>query len=126
MPSTISADLCAWLDWYRSMGADELIGDHPIDRTQPAPSSSGGRAGESRLERPAPRGAAAPLLPPVSERPEFQSASSVAASAREIAAACHDLAMLEAAVGAFDGCALKETALSLCFADGGPDAEVML
>ena len=34
--------------------------------------------------------------------------------------------MLEAAVGAFDGCALKETALNLCFADGGPDAEVML
>jgi DNA polymerase len=34
--------------------------------------------------------------------------------------------MLEAAVGAFDGCALKETALNLCFADGGSDAEVML
>ena len=34
--------------------------------------------------------------------------------------------MLEAAAGEFDGCALRETALNLCFADGGPDAEVML
>jgi uracil-DNA glycosylase family 4 len=128
MSSTISADLCAWLDWYRSMGADEPIGDHPIDRTQPARSPLGGRADVSRSERPAPYagGAAAPLLPRVSDHPELQSASSAAASAREIAAACHDLAMLEAAAGAFDGCALKETALSLCFADGGPDAEVML
>src|SRR5262245_48819840 len=108
MPSTPSADLCVWLDWYRSMGADELIGDHPRDRTQPAPIPPGGRAEGSRSERPAPYagGAAAPLLPRVSARPELQSASSAAASAREIAAACHDLAMLEAAVGAFDGCAL--------------------
>ena len=128
MASTASADLRAWLDWYRSMGVDELIGDRPIDRTQPAPSRSGGRAEGSRSERPAPsaRVAAAPLLPRATDRPELQSASSAAASAREIAAACLDLAMLEAAVGAFDGCALRETALNLCFADGGPDAEVML
>ncbi len=128
MSSTLSADLCAWLDWYRSMGADELIGDHPIDRTQLAPSTAGGSADVSPSGGPAPsaRGSAAPLLPRGSAPPELQSASSAAASAREIAAACHDLAMLEAAVGAFDGCALKETALNLCFADGGPDAEVML
>jgi uracil-DNA glycosylase len=126
MASTTSADLSAWLDWYRSMGADGLIGDHPIDRTQPMPRPSGGRADVSRTEGSAPSARAAPLLPHGSARPELQSATSAAASAREIAAACHDLAMLEAAVGTFDGCALKETALNLCFADGGPDAEVML
>jgi uracil-DNA glycosylase len=128
MASTASADLTAWLDWYRSMGADELVGNHPIDRTQRAPRPSGTRTDGSRSEPPAPlaRTIAAPLLPRGSGRPELQSASSAAASAREIAAACHDLLILEAAVGAFDGCALRETALNLCFADGGPDAEVML
>jgi DNA polymerase len=127
MSSTASADLRAWLDWYRSVGADELIGDHPVDRTQPAPRPSEGPAVESRSERPAPQArTAALLLPRTTDRPGLQSASSAAASAREIAAVCADLAMLEAAVGAFDGCALKETALNLCFADGGPDAEVML
>jgi uracil-DNA glycosylase family 4 len=128
MASTASADLTAWLDWYRSMGADELVGDHPVDRTQRAPRPSGPRTDGSRSGPRAPlaRTVAAPLLPRGSDRPELQSASSAAASAREIAAACHDLVMLEAAVGAFDGCALRETALNLCFADGGPDAEVML
>jgi uracil-DNA glycosylase len=124
MASTASADLSAWLDWYRSMGVDELVGDRPIDRTQPAPRPSDTRTDGARSERAAPL--AAPLLPRGSDRPELQSASSAAASAREIAAACHDLVMLEAAVGVFDGCALRETALNLCFADGGPDAEVML
>ena len=73
----------------------------------------------------------APPAPPAQPRapaqpPLLRSAGSAAASAREIAAACHDLAALEAAVAEFDGCALRETALNLCFADGGPDAEVML
>jgi uracil-DNA glycosylase family 4 len=131
MSSTASSKLCAWLDWYRSMGVDEVIGDCPIDRTEPARSSSGGTADVSPIGRAAPptsyaRGTTAPLLARAPHRPEFPSASSAAASAREIAAACHDLAALEAAVGAFDGCALKETAISLCFADGGPHAEVML
>jgi DNA polymerase len=107
------------------MGVDELIGDHPIDRTAPSPSVR--PADGSRSERPAPERPAEAALPPrPPARPELQSASSTAASAREIAASCRDLAMLEAAVGAFDGCALKETALNLCFADGGSDAEVML
>jgi uracil-DNA glycosylase len=110
------------------MGVDELIGDHPIDRTQRAPRPSSTRTDGSRSEPPAPlaRTVAAPLLRRGSDRPELQSASSAAASAREIAVACHDLVMLELAVGAFDGCALRETALKLCFADGGADAEVML
>ena len=50
----------------------------------------------------------------------------MAQSAREIAAACTSLAELEAALAAFDGCGLKETALSLCFADGNPEARLML
>jgi DNA polymerase len=50
----------------------------------------------------------------------------VAQSAREFAAACTSLAELEAALAAFDGCGLKETALNLCFADGSPEARLML
>jgi DNA polymerase len=48
------------------------------------------------------------------------------ASARERAAACGSLAELQAALAGFDDCALKETALNLCFADGNPEAQVML
>jgi DNA polymerase len=56
----------------------------------------------------------------------LQSATAVAQSAREIAAGCSSLAELEAALAGFDGCGLKETALNLCFADGNPEARLML
>jgi uracil-DNA glycosylase family 4 len=132
MSCPASPELRAWLDWYRSMGVDEVIGDHPVDRAQSAEIPSARRADPAVSGRPTlsapPAGAATP--PPVpraaAHRPVLQSAGSAVASAREIAAACHDLAALEAAVGTFDGCTLRETALNLCFADGSPGAEVML
>ena len=130
MPSIPPTHLRAWLDWYHAMGVDEMIGERPIDRLLPAQTASGGRGAAARTERPRPAPAVAGPGSPARRAPVqghlLQSAGSVAASAREIAAACHDLAALEAAVGDFDGCALRETALNLCFADGSPDAEVML
>jgi uracil-DNA glycosylase len=124
--------LCAWLNWYQAMGVDEWVGERPIDRLQPAQADRQRRDDLSRPAGPAARapGSDGAGLRPVPGTPApsllLRSPGSAAASAREIAAGCHDLAALEAAVGAFDGCALKETAQSLCFADGGPQAEVML
>jgi uracil-DNA glycosylase len=130
MPALSSVQLRAWLDWYEAMGVVDLLGEEPVDRLQPAPTGPRGRDDMSALPhaplpttaeaatRPAPRAPAERLL--------LQSAGSAAASARETAGACHDLAALEAAVATFDGCALRETALNLCFADGGREAEVML
>jgi uracil-DNA glycosylase len=113
MPATPDV-ISAWLDWYRDMGADEAIGDHPRDRFAPL----------------APASPAVPPLPPrrAMEPPPALALAPAAAeqSAREIAAACASLPELEAALAAFDGCALKETAISLCFADGSAAAEVML
>jgi uracil-DNA glycosylase family 4 len=47
-------------------------------------------------------------------------------TARSVAMACLSLAELEAALERFDGCPLKQTATRLCFADGSPDARLML
>jgi uracil-DNA glycosylase len=132
MSCTASPELRAWLDWYRSMGVDEAIGEYAIDRTQPAEIPSGRRADVAASGHPGPTapsvgGATPPIVAPAAtHRPVLQSPGNAVASAREIAAACHDLAALEAAAGAFDGCTLRETALNLCFADGSPHAEVML
>jgi uracil-DNA glycosylase len=126
MSSTAAPERRAWLDWYRLMGVDEVVGECPVDRLA-APAPAGVRATAARTGPPAP--------PPTTGLPGrrapaaahlLQSAGSAAASAREIAAVCNDLAALEAAVREFDGCALRETALRCCFADGSPDAEVML
>jgi DNA polymerase len=129
MSSTAAPELRAWLDWYRLMGVDETIGDRPIDRLAPAGDGGRGTAaatGQPSLSPAAGGGAGRSGWRASAEAHPLQSAGSAAVSAREIAAGCHDLAALEAAARDFDGCALRETALHCCFADGGPEAEVML
>ena len=132
-----AAALRGWLEWYREMGAVALVGEQPANRF--ASQAAAAQALEPRRAGP---GAAVPparhdppiAAPPVRRTartqaaggPVLQSAAAVAQSAREIAAACASLAELEAALAAFDGCGLKETALSLCFADGNPAARLML
>ena len=104
--------LQALLAWYEAMGADEAIGEAPLDCfasvTQPL--------------------AAAPLAP---ERMSLgtrvapsPSPSGGASAARSSEAAT--LAELEAMVAGFDGCPLKRTAKSLCFARGSEKARIML
>jgi uracil-DNA glycosylase len=124
MSTTAAPELRAWLDWYRVMGVDDAIGEHPVDRLAPR---GGGGAPAAHPAAPEVRltGGSTPERAPAHGH-LLQSPGSAVASAREIAAACHDLAALEAAAGAFDGCALRETALHCCFADGSSDAEVML
>ncbi|MGE4221287.1 MAG: uracil-DNA glycosylase family protein, partial [Alphaproteobacteria bacterium] len=58
--------------------------------------------------------------------PDLLAPSEGAGEAREIAAAAMTLDDLKARLEAFDGCALKFTATNTVFADGNPDAPVML
>jgi DNA polymerase len=137
MDVNAAAALRGWLEWYRDMGAAALVGNHPADRFRsqaaaaPAPAprraSPGAAVAPARHDPPvaAPPARRAARAQPAGE-PVLQSAAAVAQSARETAAACASLADLEAALAAFDGCGLKETALSLCFADGNPAARLML
>jgi DNA polymerase len=96
------------LRWYVAMGADEAIGERPTDRLA-APAAVPSTAVPA-MPRPA---VAAPSAP-------------AAAGARQLAAAATSLAELEAAVRAFDGCALKLTATNTVFADGASEAELMV
>jgi DNA polymerase len=107
----------AALDWMVAMGADEPIGEAPIDRRRaarppPEPASPPGPAGASATRREP--GPDAPLAP-----------AQGAADAREAAAAATDLDSLRAALERFDGCALKQTATNLVMARGNPQAPVM-
>jgi uracil-DNA glycosylase family 4 len=139
MDVTAAAALRDWLEWYRDMGAAALVGEQPTDRFGSERETASGQPEPRRASRPTapasrPDRPVAALAPPVSRAgparpaggPVLQTAAAVAQSAREIAAACTSLAELEAALAAFDGCGLRETALSLCFADGNPKARLML
>jgi len=98
------------LRWYVAMGADEAIAERPIDRLAPAAAA--------RAQPPA----------PATLRPAIAAATpgSAATGARQLAAAATSLAELEAAVRAFDGCALKRTATNTVFADGASGAALMV
>jgi len=102
----------ALLDWYRAMGVDEAVGEVPFDsfaasQAKPAPR----RAPEVKMAASPPRAA------PRAARP---------ISTRGIGAEISTLTELEALVAGFEGCSLRRTAKSLCFARGSASARIML
>jgi uracil-DNA glycosylase family 4 len=101
------------LRWQIEAGADEAIGDVPIDRFAAAPAVG-------PVEAPIPRAppAAAPITPKAAVAPAIPRPAEM--TARAIAAACGTLAELEAAVRGFEGCGLRRTATNTVFADGDP------
>ncbi len=101
------------LEWYIESGADEAIGEAPRNRFEDS-------AAEERAPPPAPP-AAAPALPPK----RAAAMPPAARSALEIAASCGTIDELVAAIRAFDGCALKETATNTVIYDGNPGARVL-
>jgi DNA polymerase len=110
----------AALDWMVAMGADEAIGEEPIDRRKTA------RPTPEPAPAPGPEPARASMPPPRDPGPDAPLAPAQgAADAREAAAAATDLDSLRAALEKFEGCALKQTATNLVFARGNPRAPVM-
>ncbi|MBI3710667.1 MAG: uracil-DNA glycosylase [Proteobacteria bacterium] len=113
------ADQFAALRWLIDMGADEAIGDATFDRL-------GAIAAFPQVISAPRREPGRPPLPDGASPPPRPAALSAAQSARTLAAAARTLAELQAAIAAFDGCALKTTATNLVFADGTPQARIML
>jgi len=122
-------EAAALLAWYAEAGVDLAISDEPQDRfalsdaaanlpapvakSPPAPAEREIRRAESTPRQRAP--AAAPVPP-----------DAAAQSARELAAQAQTLDELRAVMERFDGCSLKRTASRLVFADGNPQAPIMM
>lgn len=100
-----------WLDALRlhaEWGADEALLETPQDRRHaPAPP-----APKKSVSAPARRPATASLAGPH--------------EAAQLAASCTSLEALEDAMRRFEGCALKQTATQLVFADGPPTARLVI
>ena len=103
-----AADIAA-LAWQVALGADEAIGEAPVNRFD-------------RDERPAPGRAVAPAAAPAAALP----AASAAVGPGGLAAACGDLAALRAALEGLEGIGLRQGARSTVFADGDPAARLMV
>ena len=100
------ATALALLEWQIELGADEAIGDAPVDRYALA-------------AKPAPE-KAAPTAPPPSM------SGDPVAEAKAMAAGAADLGALKAALGMYEHCELRRGARNLVFADGQPEARVMI
>ncbi len=116
------------LKWYREAGVDEAVGEEPCDWSRMgAPVALAFEAGEEAFAPPPRREPPGGLPPqPVARAQPAAPLDPAAANARELARHAPDLAALEAALVAFDGCPLKKTAKHLCFARGNPHARVMM
>lgn len=104
----------AALEWQIELGADEAIGDVPLDRYELVAEAPKLKAAKAK---PAAKLSGAPI--PLVEVDAVAVAKSMAANAA-------DLAGLKAALAAFDLCELKRGARNLVFADGNPQARVMI
>ncbi|MFA7638990.1 MAG: uracil-DNA glycosylase [Parvibaculum sp.] len=123
-------DAAALLAFYVEAGVSDVLGDEPVNRyalseTVPvsAPSEAPPQAREARpeprRELSPPAHAAAPSSIPLED-------AQAAESAREIAARCATLDELRKALATFEGCPLRYTAKNLVFADGNPQARLMM
>ena len=111
-------EMLSVLDWYRAAGVDIAVGEEPVDRfaqrppprVMPVPQAAS----------PAQQGDARPVAqPPIPLGGDPSEARSLAASAQT-------LDELQSLLGAYDGCGLKLRATQLVFADGNPQAKIML
>jgi DNA polymerase len=107
------------LDWYAAMGVDEAIMPQPTDwfALGSSPAKPVAPAPPAAPQKPAP--AAAPQRAPVK-------LETGGMEARALARSAESLDHLRELLAAFDGCALKKTAKTLCFARGAANARVML
>ena len=98
----------AALEWQVELGAVDAIGDAPLNRY------------ELVTEAPKPKAVAKPA--PAGKPVEVDAV----AVAKAAASAAQDLAGLRGALAAFEHCELKRGARNLVFADGNPQARVMI
>ncbi|MEM8979451.1 MAG: uracil-DNA glycosylase [Pseudomonadota bacterium] len=116
----------ALLDWQVELGADEAIGDAPIDRygldaqVAPAPSPASDPA-ENQRRKP---GVARPAR--TAPKPEMPAEVDAVAAAKAAAEAAQDRDALYAAQEAFDQCELKLGARNFVFSDGQFGAKLMI
>ncbi|MCF6273784.1 MAG: uracil-DNA glycosylase [Rhodobacteraceae bacterium] len=101
----------ALLDWHLELGADEAIGETPVNRYE-----------QVDLAPPTPAPAPTPASPAAPASGEARAAFDTTSLAK----ACHSLDALRAAIESFEGCSLKKGARNTVFCDGNPAARVMI
>jgi DNA polymerase len=117
----LAVDPLAALAWLVEMGADEAVGNMPVDRFAAHAES---RSAPRPAENPAPR-QPSPRQAPTAPRLAPRTGADPLADARAIAAACGSLDEVAAALAGFDACPLQRTATNLVYTDGNRSARIL-
>ncbi len=117
------AEALAALHFLVLSGIRDIAGHEPVNHFRRSMKPAASPVPETM---PAPAAPRDPATAPPRAAPAIQGADSARRSAGELAAQCADLASLKAAIESFDQCALKATATHTVFADGNPDAPLMI
>jgi len=124
------SDFLADLSWQIAMGADECIGNAPINRYEKVETDKAKRLAahkalqDTASSAPKANDATTPMRAAVSRNAPLGAAEAIVES-KKIAGASTSLAELEEAILGFDGCALKQTAGNTVIGDGLGDGDIM-
>jgi DNA polymerase len=127
------------LRFYADAGHDEPLSEEPVnrfeERAKPAPEAKGRGAPHADAQaapQASPQPGQAPAPEPSAQAPQRPAATAAvpdeqqAMRARALAREAGTVEELREILVAFDGCNLKVTAKNLVFADGNPNARIML
>lgn len=117
-------DIRQLLAFYLEAGVDCALADEPINRLIEPEAVAAAPVARQAAAASATRPSAPAVMTTRGEPPPAPDA--VIASAREAARTAPTLEALRALLDNFDGCSLKQTATRLVFADGNPQARIML
>jgi len=130
------SEAAAILAWYEAMGVDAVLGEEPVDRlaARPPPvavaegpdARLGGGGRETANDANQTPARAADLLRRAPTQAAVAPSDETTRAAHEVARSATTLVELRAALERFEGCNLRLTATQLVFADGNPEARVML
>lgn len=116
MTNPVKNPYLAALEWQIAEGVDEGISDTPVNRTAP-PVLKDVLADAPPISK---------MLVNSTNSLDLGGTSQAVAEAAKLAKSCHSLEELRAAIAAFDGLSIKKTATNMVFADGNPNAHVMV
>jgi len=130
-PAEDSGDFAAILAFWRDAGVDEAIEDESVDRyaasaaARPASQPEAAPRSDASVSAPTPQRRTPEVPATPSAAIPLESPAAIE-DARAAANAATTLEELQAAIAAFEGCALKRTAKNTVFCDGNPKTRVMV
>ena len=120
-PYVTHSELAAALRWQMEMGVDTALVDSPAPQAELQTTSF--KVGSQQQNKPP---AAGPLSAAAAPSDDILPVLFSAQTLGSDLAAVKTLDALRNAMASFDGCALKKTASNLVFADGNPEAKIMI